>query len=260
MAPDKITAVLTALILLSGIAAAANFNVNVNSEVQSSYYEFSYSPNASTVHQTNVTIENRGSIGCTFRMKGVYSYKGKKFTRYSRGYEIWPGQSELAKLYFMPVNYTGPVDVKVSTFYCDRSKELANFTFNMTHKLLPKQTLDSATEKVGIQESSVKVDSVDNGLLVPLSAPPYWKAGSADIRKGEAKISYEAPIFRKGAKITYAVLDNQSRLVGKTTVKLEEPQPTALENLESNLVYIFLAVSIALNGALILRRLDNREK
>lgn len=249
---------LAAILFIVPFTAALSFDVNVDTLTDGSLYLAEHRENA-TVQKVNLTVYNSGSIGCQYRLKGEFNYGNSTYTRYSKPYSLFPGSESVAELYFIAENYTGQVHGNVYIEYCDKTEKIDEFNYTVPEKVVPNQTVESSAREV--TNYSAKVDvGVENGYLVPKETPPFWKASASKITNGSTTIHYSPPIFKQGEKLVYTVLNNDSEIVGKTSITLEEPEPTPWENLESNLLIILLTVSFAVNGALILRRLDNTEK
>ena len=235
MAPDKVTVLLTGLVLLAGFTAALDFSVEVRPTPEVSVYQVENI--SSSDFNTSMALENSGSVGCEFRLKGVFDQGGQEVIRYSRPYPIWPGEGTDVDLTYIPINYTGEVESEISLEYCWQQKPVANFTFESDQAILPNKTLESKTLNFNNTNARVLFKDLDKALLIPQEYPPYWKVGSADVRNGEAKINYRAPLFKKGENITYTVVQNRS-VIGKTKVQLED-QETWFEELFRNITSVF---------------------
>lgn len=225
--------VLLTAVLIVPAAFALTFEVDVDEEVNSSEFDLNYMEEVETLQTINVTFDNRGSIGCVFRLKAEFEQGNDTFTRYSQGYPLWAGSATTAELNYIPYNYTGQVDTTVYSHYCEREEEIDSFTFNVTENTLFNGTVDTRTVEVNDRQARIET-GVENGTLVPEEAPTFWKASGAEITQGEAVISYDPPIFREGASMSYTVLDENSTVVGTAEVLLEE-QPTTWEELGNNL-------------------------
>ncbi|MFB6292565.1 MAG: hypothetical protein ABEI58_04190 [Candidatus Nanohaloarchaea archaeon] len=253
MAGHKVQVLLAALLVLLGGAAALKFHVNVDEELETAEYQLQYQNSTADLQEINVTIENIGSIGCSYRLKGLFD-NGEKVTRYSRSYPVWSGLSQLAELHYAPLGYNGTVNASIYLEYCGTEKFLRNITFEVTDTTRANRSFESRTLETNFTASEIKMRGVKEGLLVPVDYPAYWKTGSAEIDSGKAVVEYEAPIFRAGKKIKYAVLNETTRdVLGTTKVKLEA-RPTLLEKIRDRFEFILallLAASVAFNAYLI---------
>ncbi len=253
MARYKVQVLLAAaLVLLSG-AAAIKFKVNVDENLDTAEYHLQYQNSTETLQEVNVTVENIGSIGCTFRLKALFD-NGEQVTRYSKKYPVWPGISQLAELHYAPLDYNGTVNGSVYLEYCGTEEFLKNITFEVTETTNVNNSIDSRTLETNFTASEVQFSGIQEGMLVPMESPPYWKSGTSEIDRGTAVVEYDAPIFREGEKIKYAVLNSTSReVLGTTTVTLEA-RPTLAEKIRNQLEFILallLAASVAFNAYLI---------
>jgi hypothetical protein len=191
-------------------------------------------------------MENHGSVGCTYRLKADVEYGETEFTRYSPGYALWPGDSQLAELKFLPLDYNGTVETNVSLNYCGQSKHVEYFEFNFTES----KTVDSRVEARTLEANNTNAViemPVGNATLIPQEYYPRWRVGSTEVRNGKAFLEYDAPIFRRTDNITYTVLDEEGDVIGETEVSMVEPGPTLRERvmaLMPQLLGGLLAVSL----------------
>lgn len=237
------------LILVSG-AAGINFDVKITDITSYTAVDFNYTEKPDPVQTVNVTVENTGSIGCRFRLKGEFNRSGKIVERWSPGYGLWPGESRLMSLKYVPVNYTGRVDSTLELHYCGESVELENFSYNHTQRMVSNQTVENQVRNVNSSSAEIRLDA-ENGVLLPEESPPGWKTPSARIENGKAVIRYEPTLFHRDREITYSVLQD-GQLTGTTTVSLDY-QPGIIEKLRQNAVLILLGLSVVLNLLLLFR-------
>lgn len=246
------------LLLTASTVSSLTFDVEVSEVVNLSDYDLQHMNETEHLHTANVTLENRGSIGCTYRLKGEYEYNDETFTRYSESYPLWSGNYTLAELNHVPMNYTGEVETSLYAEFCDTEKHLENFTFEVTENTTVNETVESETLDVADTRSQVELDQ-EEGLLVPEEDPGLWKTSSAQIRNGGSTVEYDAPIFREGVNITYTVLNNESEPVGTTEVWLNSEE-TVQDRLRDNMVYILVALLLIVNAVLLLERRKLAEK
>jgi hypothetical protein len=221
MARTQITVLLTAFILLSFSGSALDFNVEVQPKPEAGIFQPS-SDSTGAYFNSSVAIENSGSVGCEFRFKGDVEQGDQKVQRYSSVYRVWPGDLTDAEFFYIPINYTGQVDVNLSMQYCDREEHVDSYSFESNETILPNKTIESKTLEVDDREAVVSIDQ-EEGMLIPQNYPPYWKVGSVEIKNSTANIEYDPTLFRKGEEIVYTVVENQT-VKGKTTVVLEDEE------------------------------------
>lgn len=247
------------LLFLTSTGSALDFNVEVSALLDSSEYNIEYTNETKDLQTIKGAVENRGSIGCSYRLMAEFEYGNETYTRYSESHDLWPGGVAEAELNFIPMNYTGPVETTLYTDYCDTQKEVESFSFNVTELTVSNATVTSETREVNSSGSVVGFEEVEEGLLVPEESPPYWKTASSEVKNGEAVLSYDAPIFREGVEMSYTVLNNDSEVVGTTEVLLE-PRDSWIETVKPYLIPAVLAVSLLFNAVLLVRRRKAPEK
>ena len=255
----KNTSVIAAVLLLCFSVSALDFNVDVAEIVSSSEYDLSYLNETDTVQTVEMSIENRGSIGCEYRLRGEFEYDDETFTRYSSPHQLWQGSYTDAEINFIPMNYTGTVEASIYNEFCDEEKHVEDFTFNVTENTVSNETVESETVSVTETDSNVSINDVEQGLLVPEEEPSFWKTSSASINNSEATLHYDAPIFRHGENITYTVLNSESEVVGSTEVWLNTEE-TFMDKVRDNLEYLVILALVLLVSGLLLERRKLTEK
>ena len=240
------------IILLLPLGTALSFQVDVAEVTDHSVKDFNYSEEVENVQKIEGTVENIGSIGCTYRFKAEFTQGNDTFERYSPPSGLWQGAYNELTLHYVPMNYTGLVNTTVYLDYCDQQEKIESFTFNVTENTLPGEEVNSRT--IESDELGARVEVGEGDILIPEEAPSYWKTGSANIENGTANIQYEAPIFSSSESITYSVVED-NRVVGRTEVSLE-PEPNLKESLQDHLqeiLLILLGVSVVLNFGMFLK-------
>lgn len=249
MAQDKVLALLTLTILLGGTAGAVSFDVGIDAVTDHEFHWVKHTNTTDTLQHINGTLENIGSIGCTFRLEAEFDHGDTTFTRYSQPYELYPGENEVARLYYVPLNHTGAVNTTLSVRYCDQTYQEASFSFNVTERevLERNETVNATT--LSVEEGSARIRAdVGGDLLVPREAPPYWKVSSTELEEGRATVEYDAPIFSHTEILEYTVLNRTTGdVTGTVRVNLEERPPTIVERLRDNTVPIVLVLSLLIN-------------
>jgi len=232
--------------LLLPAASGLTFDVEVAELTDHSIKDINYSEEVENVQEIDGTVENIGSIGCTYRLKAEFEQGNQSFERFSSPYSLWQGDYSFMDINYIPMNYTGTVDTNLSVTYCGQEKPVDNFSFNVTEKTLPEQEMKSRTVEASEKNAEIEIEGGE--VLVPEQKPSYWKTSSAEIVNNTAEIEYDAPIFDPGETITYSVVENGS-VIGRTEVGLEA-EPTLMEELWEQRMKI-------LGGLLILSILGN---
>jgi len=240
------------LVFLLPLSSALFFDVSVSEVADYSIKDFNYSEDVETVQEIEGNVENVGSIGCTYRFKGVFDQNDTEYTRYSSPHSLWQGSHENIELNYLPMNYTGFVDAEVYIEYCGQEELVEEFEFNVTERTLPESELESRTVESNATDATVEIES--EGLLIPEEEPVFWRTSSAEIVDGKASIEYDAPIFDSREEIRYAVV-HEDRVIGSTDIQLEA-EPTLVEEVgeyRKELLTGLLAVSVLANLLLIFR-------
>ena len=240
------------LILLTGLTAGLSLTVDLTEVTDHRLRDIQYSEEISTVQNINTSIENIGSIGCTYRLKAEFQEGNETIERFSSPEPLWQGANTRAEILYIPMNYTGMIDTNLSITYCGQEKPVENFSFNVTEKTLPQQEMDSRT--VEASERSAKVELEEGELLVPEEEPSYWKTSTSEIINGTATVEYDAPIFDSSETITYSVVED-NEVIGRTEVQLEA-EPTLMEELKNRkaeILGMLLGLSVLFNVLLYLR-------
>ena len=239
-------------------ASALTFKVNVVGITNAESHFIRYKNTTESYQTINATVENSGSIGCTYRIMGKFRYDNETYTRYSHPYPLFPGASALADLKFLPMNYTGPINTSLYIDYCDQKKEVDSFVFNHTERVLSNNSIESETIRSNLTGALIET-SIEEGLLIPQEAPPYWKASSTHLKNGKAYLRYEAPIFDRRKTLKYLVLNESTgELIGNTEVELE-PEENFMRFLKENVFKISLIFSLLANVILFSLHFKNRD-
>lgn len=220
MAGPKDAVLIAAFSVFLGQAAALDFDVNVEPTPEADIYQ----PNSTHGNYFNATasIENPGSVGCEFRVRGDIEQGEQELTRYSAPYSMWPGDIKKAEFLYLPINYTGQVEANLSLNYCDREQHIDSYSFNMSERVIPNSTVESKTLEVNSTNALVSL-GVEEAILIPQQYPPYWKVGSVRANDSRAFIEYDPTLYKGGEEIVYTVIRNGS-VEGKTTVVLEDQE------------------------------------
>lgn len=244
------------LILFSVIAVPAagfTFDVSIDDVTSTRATDVKYSENVSGVQNLNASVENSGSIGCVYRLRAEYRYGNRSFDRYSTGVPLWPGDTHRAKVYLITSNYRGTVSGNLTAEYCGQTEKVQEFNYATSNITLGNST-ESRTYRADSEGADISVEDFDEGMLVPVEAPPHWKTSSTSLTDGEAEISYDPPIFTDSENITYAVVQNGT-VEATTEVGLRE-NPTVVQGLMNTgrlPLFLLIILLAALNLAQYLR-------
>lgn len=238
------------VIMLIGAGAALDFDVQVSAITSFNTFDTRYSNQTSSLQNLNLSVENTGSIGCTYRLKGVFNYRKNSRERFSEPYSLWPGEETRAELFFIPENYTGKVRAEIYSTYCGQEEKIKEIEFNSTRKNIPNATVNSTTVTADDERAELSLQ-VENGVMVPQQTPPYWKASGSKIVNGSATLRYDPPIFQEEEKLNYTVVDDSGDVLGTTSVALKsEVEPGLIEkvwNQRLKLLFAVLLISLAVN-------------
>lgn len=249
----KLEKALPLLLVLVFVSTAAAFELSVvvdplkNVSVKGLEYD-----NSSQVQDVVLNLDNTGSVGCTYRVKAVSEYNNTFYEHYSKEYPIWPGSNSDVDMSFALANKSGQVNTSLFISYCDGEQFLESF--NWTSE--PVGTINEVnSETLSASETSVKAEfSRENGSLVPVETPPYWKVSSAKIENSTAELTYNPSIFKE-TNLTYAVTNEEGSIIGKTEVSLKDPEPSLKQKILDNKWFLFAALfALSLIGNLLLLR------
>lgn len=239
------------ILLFVPVASGLKFNVEVSGLSDHAVYGTTVDTDPLNA---SASVENIGSIGCSYRLKADLRYGNSTDTAYSRAAGLWPGESKVVSTKYMVLNYTGEVRGNLSLEYCDEEYMLENFSYSVDNPA-PDKEFESRTVSSNSTAAEVSVKGVDSATLVPVSKPGAWKVGHAEVEQGKAVLDYEAPLFQPEQRITYAVV-KEGEPVGKLSVGLE-PSPSLWAEISSNLWKLLFGLSVLLNAVLLLsRRID----
>lgn len=249
---DRIKIQVLFIILLIPSVSSLSFNIDVEELADHSLKDVEHSANVSQLQEINATVENVGSIGCTYRIKADFQKGNQTLERFSSPQPLWQGEYERLEINYIPTNYKGEIETNLSMTYCGQEKQVDSFNFTVTENTTVNSTLKSRT--ISSDDERARIE-VEGDRLVPQEEPSYWKTSSTNIVNGTAEIEYDAPIFDQREEITYTVLED-GEIKGSTTVNLE-PEPTLKEKILDRKLEItaaVLAISILGNILLILKQ------
>lgn len=243
------------VLLMAGSSTAINLDVEVDSITEMDAYFLKYQNSTSGIQNLNLTAENAGSIGCQYRIRSKFKYGNTTEIRFSEPHALQPSETAVASLKFFPQNYTGKVEAEVYSHFCDQEQRVENFSYIQSERVVLEDSVDSKTLRA--DKDAVKVDfPVENGTVVPVKTPAYWKSPSADVENGEALIRYDPPIFSSRENLTYAVVNSQGKALGTTKIKLrvEETYVDRLKQRLPRILGILLLLSLIINSKFLFDR------
>jgi uncharacterized beta-barrel protein YwiB (DUF1934 family) len=246
------------IIFLLPAVFGISFKIDVAELTDHSFKGLEYSENISELQEINATVENVGSIGCTYRMRADFQQGNQTFERFSSPEPLWQGEYDRMEIKYIPEEYTGEVGTNISLEYCGQKKQVDSFSFNVTENTTISAEVESRT--IESRDESARIE-VKGDTLIPQIEPSYWKTSSAEINNGTAEIEYDAPIFDQREEITYTVLED-GEIKGSTNVSLE-PEPNLKEKLldrKLEIVLCLLGISVLSNLLLILKQRGLIEK
>ena len=248
MAFRKVLAVLALLGIVSlGAANLVYVNITDDTGLSVPYHAMTVEENRFIL---NTSVENIGSVGCTFRVHGTFEQNETTYEAFSEPADLFPGGVETVKLQYYPVNYTGTVRANFSIRYCGETQHLNTTTFQADTEPVPASTIQTKTIEAADDHAVIEIEQ--DGLLLPIKKPGQWAVSHARARGGHATIEYDAPLFNPGKTITFAVFNTTSNsVVGQTDVALED-QRTRLERFMADRTNIMLLLSVLTNLALLL--------
>lgn len=245
----KIVLLLISSLILVSSASALLYQVDVDASLNHSSFDLDYRNKTDTLQVVSSSVTNTGSVGCTYRLRADISRNSTEASHYSRGYELWPGETAAMNLRFISGNTTGQIQTQIYLEYCGENENIGDFTFNDTQSEQLNSTVDSRTTEATATGAEAKLP-VRQGILVPVETPSYWKVSSAEINDSKASLDYEPTLFRSQEKIVFAVLNKSNEdVIGSTNVDLETSKPV-FDVILDNLEYILLVASLFVNIAL----------
>jgi hypothetical protein len=259
MAKTKIVLLLGAFLLATSMGSGLFYRVEVDQTLNHSGFDLNYSDRVEDVQTVSVAVDNIGSVGCEYRLRAVQDGENFSSVEYSRGYPMWPGGTSLMQMKFLAQNYTGPVNTTLFLQYCGKTSKIGNFSYNDTVNTKVNNSIGSETLEATEAEVKLKLP-VENGYLVPVNSPPYWRVGSTTINDGKAVASYEPPIFDRDETVEFAVVNESTgNVLGKTTAELD-PEKTLVEKIRDSWLRVLLGISVLLNAVLIGKGIERMRK
>ncbi|MFB6241447.1 MAG: hypothetical protein ABEJ36_01430 [Candidatus Nanosalina sp.] len=256
---SKVIPLLISILALASLGSGLLYQVEIGETLNHTAFRIDYRNTTKDIQRISATFRNIGSIGCTYRLKADVETGNSTTTYYSGDYPLWPGETRLMELRFIPQNISGKVETQLYITYCGKQEKLDEFSFNDTSETLLNKTLESRTLTASEQKARIKL-GVRNASLIPVKVPPYWKVSSAEVRKGLANLSYQAPIFNDRENIRYAVVNTTTdQVIGVTEVNLN-PEKTLMEKIMERALEIALLISLLLNALLATAAVRERRK
>ncbi len=246
-----------AAVFFTGQAASLEFLVDIHGVTEHAIYDLHYHNRTDSYQTINLTLENPGSVGCTYRMAAEFESNGTREVAWSEPYALWPGDTSLAQVRYLPGS-NGTVPFNLTLQYCGQQEQIETGEFHAEMPRENNETVESRTRSVNSSAATLTLEA-DSGVLIPEESPPGWKVSSARIEGSRTDVKYDAPIFSPATNLTYKVIDSEGEVLGETKVRLE-PQPTAVEIIRENMLEIFLLLSVVLNIYLLIVAVSVPEK
>lgn len=201
--------------------------------------------------EATTTVENIGSVGCSYRLKGVFVQNDSTYRSYSNPAGLYPGDTADLELRYYPFNYTEQVNASITLQYCGQQRELMNDSFSIETRHRIERTIDSRT--IAVEQDSAKIElDEQTGMLIPSEIPGRWKASHTKVTEGAARLEYEAPLFNPNQELTYAWVNTTTDQVqGQVSVVLED-QRTRFERFTADRGNVLLVLSLLGNLVLLL--------
>ncbi|MFB6199828.1 MAG: hypothetical protein ABEJ83_03040 [Candidatus Nanohaloarchaea archaeon] len=256
--PNRLTVLTLSFLFLLGTATAIQFEVDITGLTGQNTVKYNYTENVGTIQNITAIVENTGSIGCNYRLKADFNYKNTTDTQWSAPKALWPGETAVLDLQYVPYNYTGNVSTRLSLAYCGETTRLSNFTFKARKNISTQKNVETQLLKVEKESSRIKT-GVEKGLMVPKDKPAKWKVSTVRIRNGEAELEYEPTLFNEKRTLEYYILDENRTVVGKTSISLNY-EPGILQKAFRNKWKILLLASLLLNGLLLLKIMGFKDR
>lgn len=235
-------------LLLISSASAVSFKVQVSDITGYNSVGLDHGVEDSVVN-VNTTVRNTGSIGCNYRLSGVFETENGTEQAWSSSRPLFPGASSLMELNHVVYNYTGPVEASIGVSYCGEERDIGNFSFEVNSSEVVNNSVSSTVSKVN-SSSAVLETEVEEGVLVPDEVPAGWKVSSARVEGGETVAEFEPTIFHPEREISYFVLGENGKVQGTTAISLESNQGL-VDRLMENRFKVLLAFSALINLALV---------
>lgn len=253
MARYKVFAASLALLFMFSTASSLRVDINIEEMTDYGAYDFQYKENVESFQKMNVTVENLGSIGCTYKMRAVLKGENISEVEYSRGYELWPGDTALMTVRHLPLNYSGEVQGDIYVNYCGQEQLIGQANYTIENRQAVNDTVETETVNVDSRGAEIRTEDIQEGYMLPEEVPPGWEASSSKFEEGITEVSYDAPIFDSRQNLTYKVVNSGGELVGETRINLN-PEKDITEILGENIWKILFVVSLLLNLGLIYNR------
>lgn len=252
MAGPEVKSILIGLLalLLVSSASAVSFKVQVSDITGYNSVDLQHDVEGSVL-DLNTTVRNTGSIGCNYRLSGVFETENGTEQAWSDSKPLFPGASSLMEMKTVFYNYSGPVNASVGVSYCGEERDIGNFTFEVNDSEVVNNSISSSVSSVNSSSAVLETD-VEKGVLVPDEVPAGWKASSVEVEDSEAIAEFEPTIFHPEREISYFVVSENGEVEGTTTVSLNH-SPGLVERIMENRFKVLLAFSALINLALIFR-------
>ena len=240
------------LLLLTSSAAALELDISLDADAKAAVKDVKFSDNFTEVLEANASVYNSGSFECSYRLRADINEteSGESYEAYSRAKNLFPGERERMNVYYMPQNYSGPIESNLYIEYCGEEELVEEFEANSTERTTVKNTLELEERSVNDTEAEADLN-ISEALLVPREKPAFWKVGYAEVENSTAVLEYDTLVFNSGRNITYIAYNSSSKEpLGKVEADLEAEE-TLLQKVKNNKYLIGLSISLLVNAAFV---------
>lgn len=240
---------LSAILIISSVSAVS-FKVQVSDVTGYNSVGLNHGVENSVVN-VNTTVRNTGSIGCHYRISGVFETENSTDQAWSDSKPLFPGGSSLMSLDYVPYNYSGPVNASIGVSYCGEERSIGNFSFEVNNTEVVNNSIQSRVSSVNSSSAVVETE-IEKGILVPNKVPAGWKVSSVQVEEGKTVAEFEPSIFHPEREISYFVTDKNGEVRGTTTISLDST-PGFADRLWENRYKLLLVFSVLINLAVVFR-------
>lgn len=199
-----------------------NLNVEIAESAEHRTVDLQQSENFSNIHKVNFTVENTGSVGCVYRARTMYNYENSNTDEsWSRGYSLWPGETERISTVNVIDNRSEVANVTVTINYCGRNARIESNELSIDAGPVNKTSKDNLLAEVDNESASVFLNQ-DADMIVPKESPDLWRLSHSKVESRESHIYYDPPIFRD-RELEYYILDD-GEVEGVTSIDLDKNQ------------------------------------
>jgi len=245
----KTSLLILSILFLASTAYSLSLDVHIGEITQYDTVQIQKMDDVEHRQEVNFTLENTGSIGCTFQAGLETEIDGEENVAWSEPVQLWPGDSTFMQINDVYQNKTSTANATLFLDYCYQTDELENFQYEIDAPLDDENNQTSSeieTSTLTSSETQANISSdLEEAILVPKDSPSMWRTSSATIENGQSTLNYDTQIFDENQVLTYYVLQD-GELLGETQVQLA-PETGIVGTIQENIVGIILVLSVVLN-------------